>query len=178
MSRGVVALNEPQIQRYARQILLRGFGGKGQHLLCTQAVEVVDDSPVLRIAAAYLVAGGTPVLGLPVGAFAVDSLRGSNPDVDWNAPVAVRLFSNSEAPARSELTAVMRVNEDSIAWSFSGEPAPVRRRPGTAPGPVLIGSLAALIVQRVLLGELTRSGDAVFSVACAVSIELHQTAAR
>ena len=54
-------LSEPQIQRYARQILLHDVGERGQEALGAVRVELALDGDATRAAAAYLRAGGTPV---------------------------------------------------------------------------------------------------------------------
>ena len=54
-------LTEPQIQRYARQVLLRGVGEKGQEALGAVRVELTLGGTVAGAAAAYLRSGGTEV---------------------------------------------------------------------------------------------------------------------
>ena len=54
-------LTEPQIQRYARQLLLRDVGERGQEALGAVEVDLALGGPLAAAAAAYLCAGGTEV---------------------------------------------------------------------------------------------------------------------
>jgi hypothetical protein len=57
-----VALSEDQILRYSRQILLRQVGGRGQEALLEGGARLDGVGPAGLTAAAYLAAGGTPVM--------------------------------------------------------------------------------------------------------------------
>ena len=58
-----MGLEERQIQRYARQILLPEIGGRGQRaLLEAGAAALGGGGPADSVALAYLAAGGTPVV--------------------------------------------------------------------------------------------------------------------
>jgi proteasome lid subunit RPN8/RPN11 len=65
-------LSEPQIQRYARQLLLRDVGEQGQEALGDLRIDLALSGPVAAAAAAYLRAGGTEVhpAETPAGAWA------------------------------------------------------------------------------------------------------------
>lgn len=54
-------LNEEQVVRYSRQILLKEVGGAGQEKLLCGAVRLRGDGSALQVAAAYLAAGGVGV---------------------------------------------------------------------------------------------------------------------
>ena len=51
-------LSEPQIARYARQLLVRGISGKGQERLLASRALLVGAGPVAESCAAYLAAAG------------------------------------------------------------------------------------------------------------------------
>lgn len=73
-----MALTEPQIQRYSRQILLRGVGGIGQQRLLAARVALLGEGQALATAAAYLAGGGCQLVrdgGGPLGGF----LAGGDP---------------------------------------------------------------------------------------------------
>lgn len=53
-----MALTEPQIHRYSRQILLRDVGGVGQQKLLATEVQLAGGGRALLTAAAYLAGGG------------------------------------------------------------------------------------------------------------------------
>ncbi|MFT3837657.1 MAG: hypothetical protein QM723_11745 [Myxococcaceae bacterium] len=52
-------LSEEQIQLYARQILLKPVGGRGQEKLCSAKAVVIGDGLAAQVAKMYLKAGGT-----------------------------------------------------------------------------------------------------------------------
>lgn len=58
-----MALQEDQIVRFSRQILLREVGGAGQLRLLAATARAAGEGPALATAAAYLTAGGSPVSG-------------------------------------------------------------------------------------------------------------------
>jgi hypothetical protein len=58
-----MALSEEQIQLYARQILLKPVGGRGQEKLCAAKPLLLGHGPALEVARIYLKAGGTTLEG-------------------------------------------------------------------------------------------------------------------
>ena len=123
-------MREDEIQRYGRQILLRELGGRGQRKLMDARVEVRGEGAALESAVTYLRAGGTPVG--EGGAV----LLTTTPVSDPNAVVLVG---------------------DGVAWKSAGAcQACFEKTAGqvlhTGAAPVLTGSLAALTVQRLILG--------------------------
>jgi len=165
-------LTEPQIQRYARQVLLRDVGERGQEALGAVEVELQLDGAVAAAAATYLRAGGTPVRST----FAADGPWAST------AP----LLSGSSAPGRLSVLAAPAIPEragivlgssagNHLLWSIAGDGcrACLRRRVAALQPPqvpaaasVQLGSVLALLVQRRALRlsaplegvELSRSG--------------------
>jgi hypothetical protein len=95
-----MALAEPQIVRYSRQILLASVGGEGQERLLSTGASLVGQGSAQATAAAYLAAGGTPIVagdrpltrdevgflfragqcGKPLSQALETSLRDSHPD--------------------------------------------------------------------------------------------------
>jgi hypothetical protein len=148
-------VREDQIVRYGRQILLRELGGRGQDRLLAVPVRVRAAGPAFDDAIAYLLAGGSPVelVGPPPQGFlagvALDSL---NPDAAPSSQPVVEVLSpglTSNAPMQVVIGAgVAFRNADACeaCWSLTAVTVP----PG--PGPAGLGSLAALAVQRLILG--------------------------
>jgi proteasome lid subunit RPN8/RPN11 len=150
-------LTEPQIQRYARQVLLRDVGEKGQEALGAFRVALAIDGAVADAAAAYLRAGGTEV-HLPAtrgGPWALTSpLVGSPPGAILQVVAAPR------APEPAGVV-VGSAAGGHVLWSSSPDGCRVCLRHETqalgAPevaeaASVQIGSLVALLVQRRALG--------------------------
>jgi len=164
-------LTEPQIQRYARQVLLRDVGERGQEALGAVEVELQLGGAVAAAAATYLRAGGTRV-------------QAAAPAGPW-APTAP-LLPASRAEGRLDVLAAPGMPEHAgvvvgsaagghVLWSISrdGCRACLRTRlaalgPLELPEPagVQLGSVLALLVQRRALGlgaplegvELSRGG--------------------
>lgn len=148
-------LTEPQIQRYARQLLLRDVGERGQEELGAVLVELVLPDEVAATAAVYLRAGGTEVHGPAMS----DAPWARTPPL-LEAPPQRRLHVVA-APTVPGQAAVV-VGSDAgraVLWS-AGETG---CRPCLADGvrglgppelgaAVQIGSLVALLVQRRALG--------------------------
>lgn len=148
-------MDEQQIQRYGRQILLREVGGRGQTKLLSRPVRIEGVSEALDVAAAYLAAGGTAV-GLPPGHVPWGFLRGAaladyNPDAVAAEADAFLVMRTAPSPAPG-LQVV--VGAASVTWGDC--PACValgaaRPDPTAAADPVTLGALTALVVQRLAL---------------------------
>lgn len=154
-------LTEPQIQRYARQILLREVGGRGQEALLAHPLEVRGAGPALSVAVTYLAAGGTP-LRLPAGFAPGGFLEG-----------ATLAQFNADAVASSAegcLAAAPRLPSGPAPWILLGANGVLFRgeagcaacfeltaaalAPDAAPATaVTVGALAALVAQRLVLGR-------------------------
>ena len=165
-------LTEAQIQRYARQLLLRDVGERGQEALGAIEVDLSLGGAVAAAAAAYLRAGGTEVhLASPRGA-----PWAPTPPLLEPAPPRARLHvvAVPGAPERAGVV-VGSAGGGQVLWSIAddGCRACLRRVTGTLvppdvpePTSVQAGSLLALLVQRRALGlaaaleglELSRTG--------------------
>jgi len=150
-------LTEPQIQRYARQVLLRDVGEKGQEALGAVRVELTLGGTVASAAAAYLRSGGTEVHlpATPAGPWALtpallESMPGAVLEVVAapRAPEPAGVVVGSDAGAR-------------VLWSVAGDACRGCLREVTKGlGPpelpeaasVQLGSLLAFLVQRRALG--------------------------
>ena len=165
-------LTEPQIQRYARQVLLRDVGERGQEALGAVEVELQLGGAVAEAAATYLRAGGTAVRCT------------SAADGAW-APTAA-LLSESSAAGRLSVVAAPATPERAglvvgstagghVLWSVGAEgcraclrrlAAALAPPESTDPASVQLGSVLALLVQRRALGlgaplegvEVSRTG--------------------
>ncbi|MFZ5445746.1 MAG: hypothetical protein ACOZQL_37480 [Myxococcota bacterium] len=154
-------LREDQIQRYSRQILLREVGGRGQAKLLATSIELVGSSPELDVAAAYLAAGGTPIqLDSPVGGFVAGaSLDALSPDARASsAPQLTLAAAPVFRPAQVVVTA------RSVSWRLASACPRCgwQDSVGPAGNSVLLGALAALVVQRFALGQLEPLGHLVW----------------
>ncbi len=150
-------LTEPQIQRYARQILLHDVGEKGQEALGAVEVALALDGPAGGAAAAYLRAGGTEV-HLPVTPGApwafTPALVGSTPGAILQVVTAPRAPEPAGVVVGSAAGA-------QVLWSIAPEGCrgclrQVTQTLGVPEVPeaasVQLGSLVALLVQRRALG--------------------------
>lgn len=150
------SLSEAQIQRYSRQILLKEVGGTGQLRLLGAAVEVWGEGSALDVAAAYLAAGGSPVRVRGVW------LQGFDPERSPQAPVGLTV-GEGPAPA-AQLRLCLEVGAARIVYRPAGGCAACfeRQGPGVAAwtwhAPVVVGTLAALVGQQLLLGQRTSVG--------------------
>ena len=148
-------LNERQIQRYARQLLLRDVGERGQEALGAVRVRIALGGEAANAAAAYLTAGGTEVelARPPSGPWA------RNPPLLGAPPV--RPLDVVAAPASPEGEGIVVGSRAGghVLWSAGGGgcPACVRSAaaalspPGTGSG-VQVGTAIALLAQRRALG--------------------------
>jgi proteasome lid subunit RPN8/RPN11 len=150
-------LTEPQIQRYARQLLLRDVGEQGQEALGAIGVTFALGGEVASAAAAYLRAGGTEVTpaadGRPPWA-GTPPLLGS---------AGTQVLAVVAAPAWPEHPGVVLGARGGahVLWSGGKEGCAaclheVTRELTTpsdaGPASVQVGSLLALLVQRRALG--------------------------
>lgn len=150
-------LNEPQIQRYARQVLLRDVGERGQEALGAIEVELALGGAVAAAAAAYLRAGGTEVHAGPGGAgpwAPMEPLLGAPP------ASRLRVLGAPGAPQRSGVV-VGSAAGTHVLWSVAGDACRACLARVTAalappdvpePASVQVGSVLALLVQRRALG--------------------------
>lgn len=175
-----MALSEDQILRYSRQILLKDVGGRGQEALLEAGVRLEGAGPAGLTAAAYLAAGGTPVVTTDakvgpatVGFLVADSDIGHlasevltrvlpevNPDAAMPRPggriAELPAAWSGEAPwvalgGDGTRGAVVFRGDQGCVWCF-GETV---RTLGAAPNGVLgvaLGTLGALVFQRLRLG--------------------------
>lgn len=150
-------LSEPQIQRYARQVLLRDVGEKGQEALGAVRVELALQGAVAATAAAYLRAGGTEA-HLASSAPAV--WAPTPPLLDSVPVLRLEVVSAPGVPRTAGVVLGSRAGAH-VLWSTSEEgcraclrnaiqllaPPDVRE-----PASVQVGSVVALLVQRSALG--------------------------
>lgn len=151
-----MALSEDQIRRYGRQILLGEVGGRGQEKLLSCPVRVLAPGPGIDDAVAWLVAGGTPVElspGMVLWGFWVGSeLEAVSPDATPKRAPVIDLLPWGAASASSAQVVVgagvaFRTAEACAdCWSLT------RGLLGADPQGGPVGSLAALAVQRLVLG--------------------------
>lgn len=173
-------LSEPQILRYARQILLPQVGGKGQEALLQLSVKLSGQGAALMSAAAYLAAAGSAIVGRSrqVASTERGFLFPAN-DVgrDASAELLVELRElNPDAAAREpnaalgELPAAFTVEGPwvAIGWEAGAAVVLFRAMDGcrdcfertaaeqsngpAGPTAVVAGSIAAVMLQRIALG--------------------------
>lgn len=150
-------LSEPQIQRYARQLLLREVGERGQEALGAVRVSLGWRGEAASAAAAYLRSGGTEVATLDdretVWAPTLP-LLGSGPRRALVVTAAPAL------PGREGVVVGLRAGAH-VLWSFGEDGCAACLRHvlrGLAPpdergvSALQVGSLVALLVQRRALG--------------------------
>jgi hypothetical protein len=129
-------LSESHIQRYQRQILLRGFGGRGQERLLSVRVLSPHQNEAVAVARA-----------------------------GWTAPVGAALVANWEETSADGVAwshwphGVVCVSPEALSWkcsasAFAAATVPVAE--GAVENALLFGALAALVLQQLLIG--TRSG--------------------
>jgi proteasome lid subunit RPN8/RPN11 len=165
-------LTEPEIQRYARQLLLRDVGERGQEALGAVEVELQLDGAVAAAAATYLRAGGTQVRSVPgtTGPWAETApvLPGSS------AGSRVQILAAPGTPERAGLVLGSATGAH-VLWSIAGDGCRACLRQALRalaapelpdPRSVQLGSVLALLVQRRALGlaaplegvEISRTG--------------------
>ncbi len=123
-------LSEAQIQRYSRQILLREVGGVGQELLLSTPVAILGSSEAFEVARLTLGAGGTPI--------------------DPRATLSI-------GPPASHPSVVISAWAVAAGCTRCVDHLALESRDGGGPSPtVLLGSLAALFAQRLILDRHSR----------------------
>lgn len=154
---------EAQIQRYGRQILLREVGGRGQRKLLARPVRLVLKGPpseAMSVAVAYLVGGGTRVLADAefTGFLSGVTLEQFNPDT---GPVAAPFLVISDAVVAG-FAGTQVIVDGGVRWGACSDCLALN---DLAPSddPVTLGSLAALIFQRIALDLAEASGAVVFN---------------
>lgn len=183
-------LTEPQIQRYARQILLREVGGRGQQALLSHPLEVRGAGPALWVAVTYLAAGGTP-LRLPPD-FAAGGFLEGTPLAQFN-PDAVAASSQgclAAAPATPSgpapwillgATGVLFRSAAGCEACFHQTAAALGAHPRAGDGApataVTLGALAALVAQRLVLGRSEALGGLAWDGERLVALALDRCAA-
>ena len=150
-------LSEPQIQRYARQLLLRDVGETGQEALGTVRVDLALEGALASAAAAYLRAGGTEVHLAPTAS----GEWASTPPLLGSAPVRrLTVVAAPGAPEREGVVAGSSAGAH-VLWSIAADGCRTCLRQATrhlappdvrGPASVQLGSLLALLVQRRALG--------------------------
>jgi [CysO sulfur-carrier protein]-S-L-cysteine hydrolase len=150
-------LSEPQIQRYARQILLRDVGGHGQEALARVGVRLEGTGPVLTAAAAYLRAGGTPVehASHSHSAWAVvPALVQTGPE-RWLSvvPAPTKLSGDGlVVGGDGTVTSMWSAGGQACRECLAGRVEGLRADFVRGPSAVLAGTLVAVLVQRRALG--------------------------
>lgn len=129
-----MSLTEEQIERYARQILLPTVGGAGQERLLASVVDVAGDGLAARTAETYLRVAGSKTRVTP------------GPRVGLcSGEHRVRIFARAVGFA-----------SDAVCPSCSHEATELGPPPAPAPtgaDAVLLGALAAALMQRLMLGQ-------------------------
>ncbi|MBX5480370.1 MAG: hypothetical protein IRZ16_00775 [Myxococcaceae bacterium] len=166
-------LDESQIVRFSRQILLRAVGGRGQEALVSARVRVTGAGEAIATACAYSAAGGSSVEALaPVRGFPIAPHRplsgemGAIPDARFQSPdvplpdtaqldetvVVIADGGLVAAPAQSCTSCVLK-NVSALRSPPARDDGAATSQSSGLPPPVdLIGALAALAHQRIVLG--------------------------
>ncbi len=175
-----MALREDQILRYSRQILLKDVGGRGQEALLEGGVWLDGAGPAGLTAAAYLAAGGTPVVasevrlgpaapgflvsaeevGVPAAQVLARVLPEVNPDAvgtrGGGQLAELPMAWNGEAPwvalgGDGTRGVVVFRSSQGCVWCF-GETVRALGPPPSGVLGVALGALGALVFQRLRLG--------------------------
>jgi hypothetical protein len=131
-------MNERQLEIFSRQILLREVGGRGQKKLLVRGVSVAGLGPRFDVVRAALAAGGSPVAE--------------------HAPDLVLREHGALAQGDEARAALVVVGPTFVAYRTAdgcgacfGTALAAPDAPEPLPAPDAVGSLAALIAQRILL---------------------------
>ena len=176
-----MALREDQILRYSRQILLKDVGGRGQEALLEGGARLEGAGPAGFTAAAYLAAGGTPVMAseaarlepasvgflvsaedvrMPASEVLGRVLPEVNPDAATPRPggriAELPAAWSGEAPwvalgGDGARGAVVFRGSQGCVWCF-GENVRTLGAPPSGVLGVALGALGALVFQRLQLG--------------------------
>lgn len=173
-----MALTEPQILRYSRQILLKDVGGVGQERLLATEVHLAGGGRAVLTAAAYLAGGGSVISPEPrlatvedagflltadeaeSGADVSAAAARMNPDAGPRATrQRVALVAAPAAPSTAPGVTLGAKEGHAAILVASAEACPdcLARNVLAAPPPggalgVAAGTLAATLVQRLALG--------------------------
>jgi hypothetical protein len=157
-----VALREDQIQRYSRHILLKEVGGIGQAKLLNAAVQVVGSSEAIGVAVAYLAAAGTQIVSEHSfsGFLFQKSVSDLNPDAKGTHVASIVLCDADVADSKNENAEIIRVNihKNAVTWQLPNGPPAEKRHVESEANNVSLGSAAALVIQRIILGFEMNSG--------------------
>ncbi len=148
-------LREDQIQRYSRQILLREVGGRGQRRLLDAVVRVEGRSAAIDVALAALASSGSPVIADAsdrTGYLFARSLESLSADAIGAEPVRVWLGPLAAAGRVGVDLIRVGVGEGSVVAVPAGAPWPPAEDASVPADPVALGSFAALLAQRLVLG--------------------------
>jgi [CysO sulfur-carrier protein]-S-L-cysteine hydrolase len=150
-------LSEPQIQRYARQLLLNDVGERGQEALGALRVELALAGDVASGAAAYLRAGGTEVdaPGETPGPWArTPPLLEAMPSarLQISAAPAIPVPAGLVLGSRAGSHVVLSAGEDGCAACLRDVVQGLRPPEAHGESSVQVGTLVALLVQRRALG--------------------------
>jgi hypothetical protein len=146
-------LTEAHIQRYARQILLREVGGRGQTALLSRTWRVEGESAALSVALTYLAAGGSPVdASTPSSGF----LAGTTLAQFGAEPPGATRFGTLTTGALPGAGAVVHLGPSAVVGAPSGTcraciDAALALAPGPVGPPLVLGAAAALLAQRLSL---------------------------
>lgn len=124
-------MREEDIQRYGRQILLKELGGRGQARLMARHVEAHGSSDTVDDALSYLRLGGTPI----------------GPAADAVQLAQVGATVTGDAVLAGAGVAWRSKTACDACWALTAAALP-----STPEAPLIVGSIAALAVQRLILG--------------------------
>lgn len=174
-------LSEPQVVRYSRQILLREVGGKGQERLLSVGALATGAGSAQAVGLSCLAAGGTSVrvrdrasepgevgyllsageVGKPMAAALGAALLDANPDAgspppSWGRFAELPASFSGDAPWvalgwRGEEGVAVYRSEAGCQECFQLTALELSKGPA-GPVSVLLGSLGALLFQRLVLG--------------------------
>ena len=94
-------LNDQQIERYSRQIILPQVGGRGQETLLAASIAIVGSNGLSTAAAMYLAGAGVGRLALSTPA-PLSAIDGLNPDCRITALPALLTRAGADAVARCD----------------------------------------------------------------------------